>query len=183
MNTVTNPEEYPDHGEFSYVGKELCRRTAEIWKRFPLFVFVLVAIVGLGGLGIWVELVKALLSESPEESDGLFTAVATFYPALAGSASCQLILNATGMLNRIITALGILVLFIFLAAAVLVGIFHSQYPFACLISAIILVVFSIWIWIISNADNPIFHPVRIDAASGGSPSRNPKGDLSGFKAD
>ncbi|MYA59520.1 MAG: hypothetical protein F4X40_03025 [Chloroflexi bacterium] len=183
MDTDTAPAVYAGDGEFRYVRKELCRRTAEVTKRFPLFAYVLVAILGLGGLGIWTEVVKIALAKDLSQFDGVFTAVAAFFPAVVGSATFQLLLFATGTSNRIITALGILVLFFSFGGAVLLGVFHSQYPISCLIAAIFLVVFSIWIWIVTNADDPLFQSAPVDAASGGNTSRNPKGDLSNFKAD
>lgn len=183
MDTDASTEASARDGEFRYVRKELCRRTAEITRRFPLFVFVLVAIIGLGGLGIWTELAKIALAKDPTHFDGVFTAVAAFFPAVVGTATFQLLLFATGTSNRIITALGILVLFVSFGGAVLLGVFHSQYPLACLIAAVFLVIFSIWIWIVTNADDPLFQTVSVDAASGGNTSRNPRGDLSEFKAD
>ena len=183
MNSDAAMPDYREEGDLLYLRRELCRRTAEVWKRFPFLVFVLVAIVGLGGLGIWAELVKVTLSENPERLDGVFTAVAAFYPAVVGSASFQLLLIATGKMDRTITAFGILVLTFTIGAAVLLSIYHALYPIACLIAAVFLVIFSIWLWIVTNADDPIFKPVSVDAASGGSPSRDPKGDLSQFRAD
>ena len=141
MDLDTIAAQRPGEGDIPYLCRELKRRTAEIKKRFPFFVFVLVAIVGLGGLGIWAELVKLAHSNEPEKLDGVFTAVAAFYPAVVGSASFQLLLIATGKLDRVITAFGILVLAFSFGAAVLLGIFHAQYPIACLVLAIVLVAF------------------------------------------
>ena len=170
MNSDTSVQDYREEGDLAYLRRELSRRTAEIWKRFPFLAFVLVAIVGLGGLGIWTEIVKFTLSENPERLDGVFTAVAAFYPAVVGSASFQLLLIATGKMDRIITALGILILTYTIGASVLLSVYHAQYPVACLIAAVFLVIFSIWLWIVTNADDPIFKPVSVDGASGGSPS-------------
>ena len=183
MNSDATIPDYREDGDFVYLRRELSRRTAELWKRFPFLAFVLVAIVGLGGLGIWAELVKMSLSENPQRLDGVFTAVAAFYPAVVGTASFQLLLIATGEMDRIITAFGILVLVSTIGAAVLLSVYHAQYPVTCLIAAVFLVFFSIWLWVVTNADNPLFKSVSVDASTGGSTSRAPKGDLSAFKAD
>ena len=172
-----------DDDEFAYLGRELCRRTAGLRKRFSYIVYVLVAIVILGGLGIWTEGVKMVLNGNPAGSDGLFTAATTFYPAVVASATFQLILIATGSHDRVITAFGVLVMVLSFAAAVLSTVFRAQYPDLCLTAAGLLVVFSVWIWIIANADDPIYKPVPVDVASGGPTSREPGGDLSDFKVD
>ena len=170
-------------GEFAYLWRELRRRTAEFPKRVPFIVYVLVAILGLGGLGIWAELVKVVLSDNRDALEGLFISATTYYPAVAGSAAFQLLMIATGNSDRVMTAFGLFVMFFFLVAALLSTVFHAHWPFASLFLAPILAIASIWTWIVANADNPIYKHVPVDAASGGSPSRDPKGNLSEFKAD
>ena len=183
MNSVTAMPDYREEGDLVYLRREFSRRTAEVWKRFPFVAFVLVAIVGLGGVGIWAELVKMSLSEDPGRLDGVFTAVAAFYPAVVGSASFQLLLIATERMDRNITAFGVLILTFTIAATVLLSVYYAHYPVTCLIAAVFLAFFSIWLWVVTNVGDPIFQPVSVDAATGGSPSRDPKGDLSAFTAD
>lgn len=178
---LTTPDQ--PEGEFAYLCRELRRRTAEFPKRFSFIVYVLVAILGLGALGIWTELVKVALSGDPGALNGLFTATTTFYPAVVASATFQLLLIAAGKNDRVMTAFGVLTMVFFLAAALLLSIFRATYPTLSLTAATILAVFSVWIWIVANADDPIYKPVSPDAASGGNPSRDPKGDLSEFTVD
>ena len=170
-------------GDWISLWRELDRRTRQPWKHGPLVMYVVVALVGLGGLGIWVEAVKFILSEEPESYDGIFTAVVTFYPALIGSASFQLLLIATGNVDRTMTAFSVLVLMISVGSALLLSVFHDRYPTVCLLSAIPLAIFSIWLWSITNVDNPIYKTLPIDTPSGGSPFRDLKGDISTFEAD
>lgn len=169
--------------EFADLRRQLRERTAGLHKRFSYVVYVLVSIVVLGGLGIWTELVKLALSGVPGRTDGIFTAATTFYPAVVASATFQLLLIATGNHDRVMTAFGVLVMVSSFALAVLSTVFRSQYPMLCLAAAVLLVVFSVWIWIVANSDNPIYKPVTVDAAAGGNPSREPQGNLSDFTVE
>ncbi|MDD9964036.1 MAG: hypothetical protein OXU70_18315 [Gammaproteobacteria bacterium] len=175
----------PDYqeGEFTHLRRELQRRMSEFPKRFSLIAYVLAAIVILGGLGIWTELVKIALTDKTYTVDGLFTAATTFYTAVGASATYQLHLIATGNSDRVLTAFSFLTMALLFAAAVLLTVFRTQYPIVSLIPTLLLPLVSIWVWVVANADDPIYKPVSVDAASGGSTSQEPKGDLSEFKAD
>jgi len=178
--TVANDDEV---GDWAYLRREISRRTLQPWSQAPFVIYVLVAIVTLGGLGIWVEIVKILSAEQSASYDGLLTAMATFYPALVGSASLQLLLVATGNSDRILTAFATLVWVISIGSVILLSVFHDQYPRACFSAAIGFVFFSIWLWWITNGDDPTYKQVSVDTATGGSTSRELKGDISGFRAD
>ena len=67
--------------------------------------------------------------------------------------------------------------------ALLLSIFHDQYPTARFFVATILTTFSVWLWIITEADNPIYKAAPVDTASGGNVDRGLKGNLSHFEAD
>ena len=170
-------------GEFAYLWGELSRRTKEFPKRAVLVFYVLGAVAGLGGLGIWTELVRMLLSENHYGWDRVFTATAAFYPAVIGSAAFRLQLVATGKPDQIISAFGLLVLLFAFGTAVFLAFFGVDHPGPSLVAAIVLALFAIWIWIVANVDDPIYKSIPVDTASGGNPSRDPKGDFSEFKAD
>ncbi len=145
--------------------------------------YFLGAIVAFGGFGIWVELVELRLSKSVVNYDGLYTSIATFYPALIGSASFHLLLTATGQSDKIMAAFGQTVLLVAIICALLLSVFHELYPTARFFCAILLAFFSIWLWSIADVDNPIYKPLPVDTPSGGSPLRDLKGDTSGFEVD
>ena len=171
-------------GSIVYLRQELARRTYKPWKQVTFVFYFFSAIVLFGGFGIWVELVELnLLSENADSYDGLYRAIATFYPALIGSASFHLLLIATGTSNRIMTAFGATVLLFAFVIAILLAIFHHQYPIARFFVVILLASFSIWLWSIADADNPIYTDVPADTSSGGSLVRPLKGDTSEFKVD
>ena len=170
-------------GEWGYLWQELTRRTRQPWKQVTFVMYLLSAIVGFGGFGIWVEIVELNLSEDPRNYDGLYTAVATFYPALIGSASFQLLLIAVAETNKVMTSFVVTVLLAALASAILLGIFHNQYPTARFVVATLLAFFSMWLWIMTDADNPIYRTLPVDTPTGGNPQRDLKGDMSEFEAD
>ena len=145
--------------------------------------YFLSAIVLFGGFGIWVELVELNLLEDVSGYDGLYRAIATFYPALIGSASFHLLLIAAGQSDKVMTAFGIAVLVFALVFAILLSIFQHQYPTARFFIVILLASFSIWLWSIADADNPIYKAVSADTPSGGSLERDLKGDTSEFKVN
>ena len=170
-------------GEWGYLGQELTRRTCQPWKQVTFVMYLLSAIVGFGGFGVWVEFVELNLSEYPRNYDGLYTAVATFYPALIGSASFQLLLISVAETNKVMTSFVVTVLLAALTCAILLSIFHDQYPTARFFMAALLAIVSMWLWIITDADNPIYRTLPADTPSGGNPQRDLKGDMGGFEAD
>ena len=169
-------------GEFAHLAHELCRRTAAC-KSFTLLAYVFAGVLALGGLGVWAELYKVLSATDPVTTGGVFTAMATFYAAVAGSACFQLLLIATEKNDRVLTAFAFVVIIVLVFAGfALVG-FRSVYPVTCMTIAILMSALAVWVWVITHADDPLYQPVPIDAPSGGPPDVDPKGDLSDFKVD
>lgn len=173
----------PSGGGWRYLWQQLVRRTCQPWKQVTFVMYFLGAIVAFGGFGIWVELVELGLSKKPANYDGLYTSIATFYPALIGSASFHLLLTATGQSDKIMAAFSQNVLLAAIICAVLLAVFHELYPTARFFFAIFLALFSIWLWSIADVDNPIYKTLAVDTPSGGSPLRDLKGDTSGFEVD
>lgn len=145
--------------------------------------YFLGAILAFGGFGIWVELVEMRLSDRTPNYDGLYTAIATFYPALIGSASFHLQLTAAGQSDKIMAAFGQIFLLAAITCAILLSVFHEFYPTGRFYSAIFLAFISIWFWSVAEFDNPIYQPIAADAPSGGSPLRDLKGNTRGFEVD
>lgn len=123
----------------------------------------------------------ALAAWEDRTYDGVFTALATFFPALIGSSSLQLILDSTGKSDKVLVSFGILVSFIALAAAVLISVFHQLLPCVTFGFSIFFALLAVWLWWFTNGDDPTYKSVSIDAPSGGDPKRKPKGDTSGFR--
>jgi len=147
----------------------------------PFVVYVLLAIIGLGCLGIWVELIKVALSPETGNYEGVLTALATFFPALIGSSSLQLILTSTGRSDKVLVSFGYLVSIAAFAGVVLISIFHKLLPDLSFWASVCFVGLAVWLWWFTNGDDPTYKSAAVDAASGGDTGRALKGDITGFR--
>lgn len=171
-----------DIGDWRYLGRELKRLTLEPVDKFPFVVHVVLAIVIFGALGVWVEVLKIVISTQPADFSGLITAIITFFPALIGSTALQLILSSASKNDKIVISFGLLVLCVFVAAAILLPFFSTRHPLRVLTLGVICSVCAIWVWWITNADDQTYMKMpRADAATGGDVGRQLQGDLKGFE--
>lgn len=169
-----------DKGDWAYLRSEICRRTWQPFSNVPFVFYAIIAIGILGCAGIWVEIAKTALSTKVGNNDGVLTALATFYPALIGSASLQLILSSTDKADKVVTSFALLVCIVSFASVALVSVFHAQMPELTVKVAVGFAVFAIWLWWIANADDPIYKNAPIDAPSGGSTEQKLSGSTEGF---
>lgn len=168
------------NSDWKYLGEEVKRRTIQPFSNTIFVLYAFLAIILLGCLGIWVELYKYAFSDGVEKYDGLMTAVATFYPALVGSAAIHLALSSTGREYKVFVALAFLVSFVVIGSVVLISAIYKISPGWCLFAAIIITFFSVWFWWFTYGDDPTYKPVPVDAAAGGDIRRELKGNTSGF---
>jgi O-antigen/teichoic acid export membrane protein len=154
--------------------------------RHPSFVlYFIVAVVIIGGAGVWLELHKFLyLAHPPAQPsssslDALRTALLTFSLALAGSSCMQIVLADQNKSMRatavcLLTGLVAVALWVFPAnisdgSAVSVGVIGS--------------LLALWTWWIANALQPDFRDNDIDAPVGRTdPTTDLPGSLDGFEA-
>lgn len=118
----------------------------------PSFVmFFIFAVMGLGALGIWVELYAYIYPElgkfAPQETDALRTAVLTFFPAVAGTAAMQLIWAES---TKHFRSAAFSVLCIFLVVALVISPTRIS-NCSALVIGLLASVFSLWVWWIANA--------------------------------
>ncbi|QUJ78339.1 hypothetical protein KDD17_18290 [Sulfitobacter albidus] len=175
----TNPDQL---GDWQYLGREIWRRSWQPFKNVPFVFYVVLAIICLGGLGIWVEVIKGQLGQATDNS-GLLTALSTFFPALIGSASLQLILSSTGNSDKILVSFSLLACFVSFFGVVLITVFYPVHPTWSLAAAIWFGIFAVWFWWFTNGDELTYQNAPIDAAAGGNTARAVKGNLSEFKVD
>lgn len=168
-------------GDWRYLKREIGRRTTQPFSHAPFVFYVLLAIIGLGCLGIWVELLKVATSSVHLNYDGVLTALATFFPALIGSSSLQLILSSTGNRDKVLVSFGFSVIIIAFAAAVLISLLNPLLPNFTFWASVIFAVIAVWLWWFTNGDDPTYKSAPIDAPSGGNTGRQLKGDTSGFQ--
>lgn len=159
---------------------EIKGRSLKPFDHPSFIVYFLVAILGLGGLGVWVELYRWIYDPSCHPSlSGIRTAVNTFYPALAGAAALQLVWSEQAKQLRSVAIL-LFVAFIatalWLAPAIITDL-------SATIAGSIASLAALWCWWIANANTPDFQDTNPDAAvGGGDPATKPlPGGLNGFQ--
>jgi hypothetical protein len=170
-----------DRGDWPYLRREIRRRTFQPFSHAPFIFYVLLAILGLGCLGIWVELVKVAMSSSQSSYEGVLTALATFFPALIGSSSLQLILTSTGNRDKVLVSFGYFISSLAIAAVILISVLHAALPNITFWAAVFFTVAAIWLWWFTNGDDPTYKSAPLDASSGGDTDKPLRGDTSGFR--
>ncbi|WDM62270.1 hypothetical protein [Stenotrophomonas forensis] len=175
---------------FQDLKKEAWQRTCTPFRSPSFLVFFAIAVVGLGALGIWLEIYSLILPEPPALRGALNTtdnglsslraAILTFFPAVAGTSAMQLIWAEK--LKHFRSA-SILLLFIFLVSALITS--PSRVPdFWALLAGTLMSILSMWVWWIANATQPDLLDKRIDldSAVGGEDVTAPmQGNTEGFK--
>ena len=156
---------------------ELKRRTLEPLGHPSFVIYFVVAVVIIGGIGLWLELYKYIFfATSSGEKDPvspLRTAVITFFPALAGTACLQIVwaehqkaIRSFGILFlclMTVTALAISPSAIGNHAALIIGGFSS--------------VAALWTWWVANANQKeLLDSIDSDAPLG---KKNAAAPLSG----
>jgi hypothetical protein len=168
-------------GDWVYLGRELLKRTRDPVKHVPFVIYVFLAIVMFGGLGIWIEILKIVISKSPVEFFGLITSVITFFPTLIGSTTLQLVLLSANKGDKILMSFSLLILCVFLAFAILLPFFAGVHPVRVLVLGVACSICAVWVWWFTNGDDSTFQRMpQLDSATGGSTNRNLPGDLNGF---
>jgi hypothetical protein len=163
------------------LGKELVRRSLFPLPHSSFFFYFLVAVVGLGGIGVWIELEALTRTVQPTTSSlsSLRTALISFFPALAGTSCMQLIWSddSRKYLKSFSTAVMI--------AAAITAIMMARPSVSdetALWVTSIACLFALWIWWIANAFQKEFLDPP-DSAVGGDPTSDKlSGDLSDYQS-
>ena len=142
------------------------------------WVYFLVAIVGAGAVGIWVECVRWLLP-SKNESDGVLTALYTYFPAIAAGSALQMLMDAQKSSEKHIRSFSI-----FCSAVTALLIFPHAFGLINISFAFLLGIFgsafSLWLWWIANGSNPSFLDIDPSDSLGPDPKSDPAGNTGGF---
>ena len=168
-----------NNGSFSLLFPELSRRWKTPLKHVSFWTYLLVAILGIGAVGFWVETVRFALAEK-SEIDSILTALYTYFPAIAAGAGLQLFMDSKREEMQYMRSFSILSIFI-------VGIFTVPYSTGIaksLWAAIwggVGVVVSIWLWWMANGCNPSFLDIDPEDSLGGDPKSEPAGNTDGFQ--
>ena len=161
------------------LGRELALRAVEPIEHPTFVMFFLAIVVGVGGVGTWVEVFKlSRPPTSPDPLDGLITSLITFFFALVGTSCTQLIIEESE--SKALRALAQCVLFLAFVGGVLAtaGVASGKegiWPWTIASIAALVV------WWIANAKSPSLRDP--EAPTGGSVNRDLPGDLAEYKTD
>lgn len=155
-------------------GQEVARRLKKPMSQITFWIYLALAVIGLGGLAIWVELWRhfhpTITKADPHSSlDSLKLALATVFPAVVGASALELVLNEDKMARN----LGLVFLSMCaLLAVYLLGFGNPSDEIAIALGALGCVG-AIFVWWIASGLDDIFQdrPGPGDAV-GGDPTRD-----------
>jgi hypothetical protein len=166
--------------DWEVLRRELRGRTARPVSSVPFISYFIVSVVILGGLGIWVELVRFSVFSDRQCLSGLMTALLTFFPAVMGSSTSHLILSSSD--NKILRSFGLLLFVASFAVAIFIAVISPPYPVTSLVIGVVLSLLGLWGWWIANANDPALqNDPPVDAPTGGSPERALTGQIGDFR--
>lgn len=156
------------------LGAELKRRFLTPIGQVSFLTYFIVAIVGFGALGIWVEVARAAAS-TQFEPDGLLTAIYTYFPAIAAGAALQMQMDARKEHLQYLRSFCVLSWFL---------IFLFAIPFMngskAFFWGIVGVVASLLLWWVANGVNSSFLDIDPEDSLGASPDADLSGNTDGF---
>jgi hypothetical protein len=165
-----------DTNSFVLLGQYLWVRIVAPLDQFSFWAYLVVAIVGTGALGVWVELIRYLDNQSAKQIDALITAIFTFFPALACASSMQLVF---GPLEKHVRSFAI----VSMALLTLLGVVNLMGRLghtSAIIFGVLACFFSIFLWWIANALNTELRDRPFTAAVGGNARTAPAGNIDDF---
>lgn len=141
--------------------------------RIPLgqlsfWAFLLLAIIGAGGYGVWVELYRWNNTHNANLS-GVIQAIFTYYPALVGASIFQLIFHSDKFVRSGFTFIGVSIFLITFFVFPSPGSINKF----TLVGGIILALISIFIWWIANGHDGTYHDNPNPNSSTGGDTKNP----------
>lgn len=166
-------------GGVAYLKRELGHRFFSPMGHFTFWVYLLVGVIFFGGFGFWYEALPLMLERPGSTSAGVFTAMLTFFPALAGSSALQL-LFADG--EKPLKAFSVFYSFVLIALAVWLGFARPTTEWLSFTVASIGSVLAIVMWWLTSGVDPAFDDAIDDRKTlGPDPSVEPQGDLGGYE--
>lgn len=170
-------------GLYREIADELRERTIKPAKHPSFVLFFVFAVLGLGALGIWLELYSYIYPESGKhsshETDALRTAMLTFFPAVAGTAAMQLMWAES---TKHFRSVAFAILGAFLVVALIISPARIT-NVSALFVGVIASVASLWVWWIANAKQAdLLDKIDPSAPTGGDDvDRELPGSLEGFQ--
>lgn len=170
-----------ESNDWKLLYQELKKRTCDPLNDFTFFVYLLLAIFVFGGLGIWVELFKPLISSKAIELSSLTIALITYFPAQIGSTGLQLVLSSHDKRDKLMMSFGIFVFVVFMLASIALSLLSAQHPTMVLTLSSLCAILAVWLWWVTNSvDSTYRKGPTPDAPTGGEPNRSLPGTLDNF---
>jgi hypothetical protein len=177
------PEVQPKHvNSFGPLGAELKRRLLAPIGQVSFWVFFLLGVVLFSASGVWVELGKYGLAENGN-LNGVRTAIYTFFPALACTATMQIIFSEDD--KKYMRSLGYAVGLILILIGIGLLAFDEHFsPIVSIFFGGIASIISVLTWWIANGYEQMFYDnLKGDEPTGGNPEAPLKGSTSGLKTN
>ena len=155
-------------GSWSSLYKELKERTLIPFGHFSFVAYFFIAVFAVSGAGVWLEIYNFFLigpDPASEPTAPLRTAIVTLIPALAGSATLQVIWAENN--KKSLRAFAALILFVLTFIALAISPTKAVSKEVALTIGGIAAVAAMWMWWIANAKQEDFlDPIDPDAAVG-----------------
>ncbi|MGV8894457.1 MAG: hypothetical protein ACOH2K_16270 [Burkholderiaceae bacterium] len=164
--------------------KELKERTINPFRDFSFVAYFFIAVFAVSAAGVWLEIYNFFLVKpdlTSEPTAPLRTAIVTLIPALAGSATLQVIWTESS--EKYLRAFAALVLFILTFVSLAIAPIKAVPAGVAFAIGGVASFIAMWIWWIANANNPDFRDeIDPDAAVGKKPlGEKLSGSLDEFK--
>lgn len=140
-------------GHWKAFGSELWKRTLDPAGHPSFVFFFLVAIVGIGPVGVWIELFNWYSTSPPTNAEALRTAFVSFVPAFL-AATCMQLIWAEGK-NRSLRAFATFIFFISAIGSAFCNSKSLEIPQVIKLGAG-LSALAMWTWWIANAKQKEF---------------------------
>ncbi len=151
---------------FAFLGKEILRRLRKPMGQTNFWLYLILAVLCLGGLAIYIEGFRYFRSSPDTDAKGLELALYTVFPAVMGSSAVQLALDKD---NSPIRNAGIatLVVCFGLSYFLITNIGAMPDTLSILIGGIVCA-FSVFVWWVANGAESVFQDqIQPDASIGG----------------
>jgi len=163
----------PSTNYYSEFGEYLKKQFASPIRHPTFLLYLLIAVIGAGGLGIWVSMYR-------QDMGNFIVSLFTYFPAIAMASGFELILKEDQrkfVKSGAFAMASILILIAILVASLPVGI-------ASLIIGVIGYVLSLAFWWVANAENTILHDTSPPAkvTIGGDVNQETNGDIGDLKS-
>ena len=164
---------------FALLWKEIRERTCTPMKHVTFWVYLLLGVVLCSGLGVWFEVIRYVYAANDAKPDSILVALLTFFPALVGSSSLQMVFGSE---MKGLRAFALLLAVIFALGASWLAFGRPTDFYVAMDCAIGFSAAAVWIWWIANGADPSFRDnIPLNAPIGGDTSTPLSGSLDGFK--